>query len=64
MNPNYIGTTPDAAKPATQQTTPYSAYIATPEIVGDQAWFMDSGTSRHVTKISTTCIKQQNTIVR
>lgn len=46
---NYMGNTPDQHKQSTTQPSPYAAYIATPEIVTDQAWCLDTGASHHVT---------------
>lgn len=41
--------TPNANKFAATSTNPYTAYVAAPESVTDEAWCLDTGASHHVT---------------
>lgn len=47
-----MGSAPNSSKNTssnTNQPSPYAGYIATPEVVGDPSWCLDSGATHHVT---------------
>lgn len=45
---SYMGNALGGTKPANTQNN-YTAYVATPEVVTDEAWCLDTGASHHVT---------------